>query len=78
MKKLFTMVGIVAAVIFAYVIMLGMQDATNTIVATANASGNWTGFESTQGAILSFPLWQWFIPGFVGMVMMVIVWKSNQ
>lgn len=68
---------ITCVVVITYVIMLGMQGATNELIATANASGNWTNSPETQAIINSFPLWQWFIPGGVGMIMSVFVWKSK-
>jgi ABC-type antimicrobial peptide transport system permease subunit len=78
--KLLTILGIVLAVIFAYVLMLAMQPATNTIIATANAStGNWTvtpEFEMAQGVINSFPVWQWILPGFIGLFAIVMIWRS--
>ncbi len=76
-RKIFRIALITGFTVFAYVLMLALQPATNEIIATANASGNWTGFESTQAVIISYPLWQWFIPGLVGLVMTAIVWKSK-
>jgi len=78
--KLLVILGIVLGVIFTYVIMLVLQPATNTIVSTANAStGNWTadpGFEMAQGVINSFPIWQWLLPGFIGLFGIVMIWRS--
>jgi ABC-type antimicrobial peptide transport system permease subunit len=78
--KLLYILGIVLGVIFTYAIMLALQPATNTIIATANAStGNWTAdpaFEMAQGVINSFPIWQWLLPGFIGLVAIVITWRS--
>lgn len=61
----------------AYLLMLALQSATNEIIATVNASANWSGVESSQAVILSFPLWQWGVPGLVGIVMVVMVWKKK-
>lgn len=78
--KLLVICGIVAAVIITYVLMLAMQPATNSIISTANATtGNWTAdpaFGMAQGVINSFPLWQWFLPGFIGLFAIVVTWKS--
>ena len=78
--KILTIFGIVLAVVFTYILMIALQPATNVIVATANATtGNWTvtdEFEMAQGVINSFPLWQWILPGFIGLFSIVVVWKS--
>lgn len=78
--KMLIILGIVLGVIFTYFLMFAMQPATNTIIATANAStGNWTAdpaFGMAQGVMNSFPLWQWFIPALVGLVFIVMIWRS--
>lgn len=74
-KLLFTL-GVIGAVILTYVIMLALQPATNTIIATVNSTGSWAGYESSQGIINSMPLWQWALPGFVGLVAIVVAWRN--
>ncbi len=78
--KLLTIFGIIGAVIFTYILMLAMQPSTNILIVTANAStSNWTaatGFQMAQGVMNSYPLWQWFIPGFVGLFSIVVVWRG--
>lgn len=76
-NKIFLCIAIIALVVFTYVILLAMQPATNAIIETANASANWTGAEDAQGLMTSFPLWQWLIPGFVGLVGLVGVWLKS-
>ena len=80
--KYLTIVGLIAAVVFTYLIMLALQPATNILIETANAStGNWTadpGFEMAQGVMNSFPVWQWILPGFVGLVFMVWILKTTK
>jgi hypothetical protein len=78
--KYLTIIGITLAVVFTYIIMLAMQPATNALITTANATtGNWTvtpEFGMAQGVINAFPLWQWFLPGLVGLIGIAITWKS--
>lgn len=69
--------GIVVAVVVVYVIMGALQPTVNALIQTANASGNWTNFESTQAAINGFPIYMWAIPGLVGVVAIVITLKSG-
>ena len=78
--KMLVICGIVAGVLFSYLIMFALQPATNTIIETANATGNWSvdpAFEMAQGVMNSFPLWQWFIPAFIGLFGIVMVWRSG-
>jgi hypothetical protein len=78
--KILTICGIILAVVFTYGLLLAMQPATNAIVTAANAtSGNWTvtpEFEMAQGVMNSFPVWQWFLPGFIGLFAIVMIWRS--
>ena len=76
MNKIFKIALLAGAVVFSYVLLLALQPVTNALVATANASGTWTGFESTQAAILGWPIIVWFIPGLVGVVLTAVIWKS--
>ena len=69
--------GIIIAVIFIYILLAAEQPAITSIVASANASGNWTGFEETQNAINAFPFYMWLIPGAVGAIGIVIALRSG-
>ena len=73
--------GIMCGVVLTYVLMIAQQPAINQIIATANAStGNWTAvpeFEMAQGVMNSFPIWQWGIPAFVGLIGIVWTWKTQ-
>jgi len=75
MQKLGATVFLVIVVIFVYFLMTALQPMTNEMVATANTSANWTNFESTQNAILAYPIYQWFLPGLLGVVGLVIIWR---
>jgi hypothetical protein len=74
--KWFLCALIVAGVVFAYILMAALQPMTNDIIDTVNATANWTNFEETQNAINSYPLYSWLIPGFVGVVAIVILLRS--
>lgn len=73
--KLGATVGIIVIVVFLYVFFAATQPATNAIIETANATANWTGFESTQAVINAWPLYMWFLPGLFGIVGLVITWR---
>lgn len=73
--------GIIVGVVVTYILMLAMQPATNALITTANAStGNWTAdpaFGMAQGVMNSYPIWQWLIPGFIGLFAIVMTWRSG-
>lgn len=75
--KYLIVAGIVIATIITYIIIGAMQPTVNELVASANASGNWTGFESAQAVVNSFPIYMWLIPGGVALVLIVITLKSG-
>lgn len=80
-QKLF-MLGIVwVLVAVAYIILATMMPAINELVSTANTSlvesANMSNFPGTQEAVTSAPLWLWFIPGMVGIVVSVIMLKKG-
>lgn len=77
MQKVIIDMLIVGVVILAYVFMAAFQPGTNAIISSVNASANWTGFESAQAAINSFPIYEWFIPGLVGIVAFVVNHKVS-
>jgi hypothetical protein len=77
MHKILIDIMIVGGVIFAYIFMAAFQPGTNAIINSVNSSTNWTGFESTQAAINSYPLWGWLIPGLVGIIAFVVNHKGK-
>lgn len=76
MRKVLLDLVIIVAVVLAYVIMASTQGMTNDIISTVNASANWTGAELGQNAMSSYPLYQWFIPGLVGIIALVVNHKT--
>lgn len=77
-KKIMLIILIVVGVVITYLVMAAIQPAVNDIISTANASANWTGFESTQAAVNSYPIYCWFLPGIVGLVAIVVVVRSGK
>lgn len=75
--KILLTIAAIALVIFTYVMLLAFQPATNLIIETANASANWTNAQDAQGLMVSFPLWQWLLPGFIGLVFIVVTWMKS-
>lgn len=79
MKRFLIIFIIWAAVIFAYIILTAAMPAINEIVETTNstltATSNMSNYPGTQEAILYAPMWIWFIPGLVGVVSSVIIFK---
>lgn len=77
--KLFLLGGMWILVVAAYIIMAVMMPAITEIVSTANtslvASANMSDFPGTLEAVNSAPLWLWFIPGGVALVVSVIMLK---
>ncbi len=70
--KWFLDVVIVFGVVMTYVLMSAYQPAVNDIIATVNATGSWSGMEETQNFVNAYPLYQWLIPGFVGIIAIVM------
>jgi len=77
-KKFGIILGMTAAVIIVYVILALTQPVINEIVSTANATGNWTGFESTQAALTAYPIYMWLIPGAIYIIAMAIYIKFGE
>lgn len=79
MNKIIYDVLIVGGVVLAYVFMAAFQGGTNEIIASANASisSNYTGIIGMEAAMNSFPIYQWFIPGLVGIVAFVANHKMH-
>jgi hypothetical protein len=78
MKKMGTVAMLSIALVLCYLILIACQPAINSIVTTANASTNWTGYESTQNTINSFPLYVWFVPFLIYIIVIAIVMKTDE
>ena len=80
-NKIFTLAIIWGAVIFAYLLLgftMGMHNQIVSDTLTSfNASANMTLFPGTYEAVASAPVWLWFIPGPVGIVVTVIILKRR-
>lgn len=80
-QKVFWIAFTIGAVIFSYIFMGVLQPVTNEIVAAAdNSTGNWTAHEDfamAKGVMDSFPVWQWLIPGFIGLLAVVQIWRGE-
>lgn len=69
MKTVLSIFGVIVVVIFAYILLMGVQPAANEIIQTVNATANWTGHEDyalAQDVMLGSRLWVWFVPGGIG------------
>ena len=77
MKNMAAIAIIVVGVIFAYVFLsltdTGLNSMASQAAADIAASGNMSQQPGIQSAVAGFPLWKWFIPGFVGAVMVGII-----
>jgi hypothetical protein len=78
MKKIGIVVGMTLAVIIVYIILVLTQPVINEVVSTANATGNWTGFESTQAALNAYPIYMWVIPGAIYLIAITIYIKFGE
>jgi len=74
--KYFIVFFIVVGVIITYLILPAAQPAINEIIVTANASADLTNFPSAQHVVEAWPLYIWFIPGFVGVVLIVVTLRA--
>jgi len=81
MQKLFKILIILGAVGVAYIFLAAFQPGINDIISTANASvsGNYSdgAIYGMEGAMNSFPLYVWFLPGLVGLIAFVYVAKTE-
>lgn len=78
-QKLLYIAGIILAVIFTFVIMLALQPSINEIVAVADNATDWSGspeFAMARGVMVSMPVWQWLLPPFIGLLAIVLVFRS--
>ena len=78
MKKFAYLVGLTIGFIVCMLIMIAIQPITNEIVSTANTTTNWTGFESTQHAIEAWPLYYWFIPVGIYLIVFAVLLKTDE
>lgn len=80
MKKVGWVIVVWIGVIISYVILTAAMPAVNSLVQTANttmaAASNMTNYPGTQDAILTAPLWLYFLPGGIGLVLTIIILKS--
>lgn len=80
MKKVGWVVLLWAAIILTYVILTAAMPAINSLVQMANetmvATSNMSNYPGSQEAILTAPLWIYFIPGGIGLVGTVMILKS--
>jgi len=67
--------------VFVYIILAVCMPAINELVgvssAALDASANMTQFPGTKEGIETFPVYVFFIPGFVGIVTTVIMLKRD-
>lgn len=79
MNKLGAVIIIIGVVIGCYLILLVTQTVVVNLVESANAtitaSSNLTNYPGTQGFLLSTPWIMWFVPGVIGIVVIVIILK---
>ena len=80
MAKKFFMLGIVwGAVILAYIVMGVSMPALRDITATASTEiGDPAGIVGIKDAVDSAPYWLWTIPGLVGLVVTVVMLKTDR
>lgn len=78
MRKIFLDVLIVAGIVLAYVLMAAYQPMVNEIIASANATGEWANFQDAQAVVNSYPIYSWFLPGFCGLIAIVVNHVSGE
>lgn len=61
-----------------YVLMMTFQPFTNSVVATVNASVNWTEFPETQALMVGWPFWSYFVPASIGLVLTVMILRDKE
>ncbi len=72
--KYFRAFVILAVVVIIDLVMAVFQPLTNTLVSTANATiTNPADVPEMVATLNSYPLWQWLLPGAVGVVMLAVV-----
>ena len=80
MNKLGAVLIIIGVVIGCYLILLVTQAVVVNLVESANAtitaSSNLTNYPGTQGFLLSTPWIMWWVPGVIGMIVIVIILRK--
>lgn len=81
MNKLGAVLIVIGIVIACYLILLVVipsvvVDMVETANATMTASSNLTNYPGTQGFLLSTPLILFFVPGGIGMIVIVIILRQ--
>ena len=81
-KKMLYGALIIGCTVVAYVVMLAIQPAFNTIVSTANASmwatSNMSNYFGTVEVVNSSPFWIWLVPGGIGIISLVVLFRSGE
>ena len=80
MNKIGAVAVVIGVVIFCYLILLVampiLVDFASTANATITASSNLSYYPGTQGFLLSTPWILFFVPGVIGMTIIVIILKQ--
>lgn len=81
MNKYVSVALIVAAVVVAYMLITVLQPITVSMVESANttisASSNLSNYPGTQAALIGWPWWLWFVPAFLGTILVVVELKRQ-
>ena len=81
MKKIGILILMWASISLAYVIiavsMPTVQSLTDNTATELQATSNMSDYPGTLEAVNSFPLFAWFIPGAVGIVVTVVMLKKD-
>lgn len=77
MKKFGIVLIMTIALILVYLLLYAVHPAIRDIVDTANTTTNWTGFEETQNAVNSFPIYVWFLPFPLYLIAIVMVLRAD-
>ncbi|MFC1904655.1 hypothetical protein ACFLXT_02710 [Chloroflexota bacterium] len=79
--KITNMLIVWGAVIFAYIVLAVTMPVHQEMVATSRAdmaaSANLSNMPGIDAAVASSPVWLWFIPGLVGLVVTAIMLRSS-
>ena len=79
MNKIFQVIIVASMVIAVYLLMLVAMpivvDMSLTANSTMNASVNMSQFPGTSEAVVASPWVLWFVPGVIGMIVVVIILK---
>jgi len=77
MKKVGWVIVLWAGIVIAYIILTAAMPAINSLVQTANetmvATSNMSNYPGSQEAILTAPLWLYFLPGGIGIMATVMI-----